>query len=177
MEAKKTVIDEIVTIFSLAVQKTLESSTRHTIKISSTIQTLPKVGLRPDLGCFVQFKGDYSGLVIMNFSGAAAMELYRSYMITMGLPEEELARDHTSKEVEDTIGELTNQILGRSVRMVESKYDLISHFGQPKALALASAITLIPDTEYVEHRRISFRIASERFYMELAMEQMEFEVR
>lgn len=167
-------IDAIIDIFSIAVKKTLDSSTGKTIKISETFQSIPKVVLRPDMGCFVQFTGDYNGLAVMNFTAEAAMMLYRSYMINMGLSADDLAKDCTSKEVEDTMGEMTNQIMGRAARMVEGKYDLSANFGQPKSLALNSAITLTPETEYMDNRRACFRVGTERFYLELAMEKSEF---
>ena len=146
----------------------------RTIKYSKTIQAVPKVRLKPEIGCFVLFNGDYNGLVVMNFSAEAAMDLYTSYMTSMGLPESELAKDFTSNEVVDTMGEMTNQIMGRSMRMVESKYDLSSFFGQPKALALNSALTLVPDLDFQDSRRISFSIGTNKFYMELALERVSF---
>jgi CheY-specific phosphatase CheX len=167
-------IDIVAKIFSQAVKKTLDKSTKKTIKYSKTIQSIPKVSLKPDIGCFVLFNGDYNGLVVMNFSSDAAMDLYTSYMTSMGLPESELAKSSTSNEVVDTIGEMTNQIMGRSVRMVENKYDLSSFFGQPKSLALSSAITLTPDLDYQDNRRISFSIGTNKFYMEVALEKTKF---
>lgn len=174
MNNDKATIDLVSEIFSEAVKKTLEKGTKKTVKYSNTIQSIPKVTLRPDVGCFVLFDGDYNGLVVMNFSGDAALDLYKSYMIAMGLPEGDLAKEYTSAEVVDTIGEMTNQIVGRAVRMVENKYDLTAYFGQPKALALHSAITLTPDLDYQDNRRIVFNMETNHFYMELALERTEF---
>ncbi len=167
-------IDVIANIFALAAKKTLEKSTKKKITYSSTFMAVPKVCLKPDVGSFVQFSGDYFGLVVMNFTAEAALDLYRSYMLTMGLPESELAKEATSSEVVDTIGELTNQIMGRAMQMVEAKYELTSYFGQPKALALNSAITLTPDLDYQDNRRVALNIATSRFQIELALEKIEF---
>jgi len=167
-------IDLVANIFSQATKKTLDKGTKKTIKYSKTILAIPKVSLKPEIGCFVLFNGDYNGLVVMNFSAAAAMDLYTSYMTSMGLPESELAKDYTSNEVVDTMGEMTNQIMGRSMSMVESKFDLSSFFGQPKSLSLTSAITLTPDLNYQDNRRISFAIGTHKFYMELALEKVKF---
>ena len=167
-------IDQVARLFCQGTKKTLDKSTGKVLKYSATLQDIPKVSLKPDVGCFVQFSGDYNGLVIMNFTGEAAMELYRSYMITMGMPESDLATDFTSTEVVDTIGEMTNQIMGRALRMVESNYDLTSYMGQPKAIALNSAIILTPESEFQVNRRITFSLESQRFYMELSLERTEF---
>jgi len=174
MPEEQQTIDVIANIFSQAIKKTLEKSTKKTIKFSKTFQIIPKVSLQPEVGCFVLFSGDYNGLVVMNFTDEAAMDLYKSYMLTMGLAESDLAKECTSNEVIDTMGEMTNQMMGRSMRMVESKYDLTSYCGQPKALALNNAITLAPELHYPDNRRVSFTIGNNRFHMELALEQTQF---
>lgn len=174
MGKKPVTVDIIASLFAQAVQKTLEKSTKKIIKYSKTFIAIPKVCLKPEVGSFVQFSGDYNGLVIINFSAAAALNLYKSYMTTMGLPESELVKESTSSEVVDTIGELTNQIMGRSMRNVENKYDLTSYFGQPKSLSLNSAITLSPDLNFSDNRRISFSVGTDRFHLEVAIEKMEF---
>lgn len=174
MPEQATTIDIVAGLFCQGAKKTLDKSTRKNIKYSNTIQSIPKVSLRPEIGCFVQFTGDYNGLVVMNFSADAAMELYRSYMVNMGLPESDLATEYTSSEVIDTMGEMTNQVMGRALRMVESKYDLVAAMGQPKAISLNSAITLTPDSEFQDNRRMVFSLETYRFGMELAMERTEF---
>ncbi len=174
MGTDHSTIDVIAEIFCEAAKKTLSKSTKKEIKYSQTIQIIPEVNLKPDIGCFVQFSGDYNGLVVFNFTADAAMELYRSYMAAMGMPENELARDFTSVEVVDTMGEMTNQVMGKAMQMVEAKYDLTSFFGQPKALALNSAITLTPGLDYQDNRRMVFNLETHRFYIELALEKTEF---
>ncbi len=174
MEKKLPTIDTISKVFCQAAKKTLEKATKQTIKFSNTIQAIPKISIKPEIGCFVLFNGDYSGLVVLNFTAGAAMELYRNYMLTMGLPETDLSKNFTSAEVVDTMGEITNQVMGRVMRMVESKFDLSSTIGQPKSLALNNAITLTPELRYSDNRRLSFTIGTERFSVELSMEQTQF---
>jgi hypothetical protein len=130
--------------------------------------------MKPEIGCFVPFTGDYNGLVVMNFSAAAAMLLYKNYMMSMGLPEEELASEYTHIEVPDSIGEMVNQIMGKITKLTEDSFGLTAHCGQPKALVLSSSIILTIDTDYRENRRLSFSINNEKFYFELAMESAEF---
>jgi len=174
MTDQPATIDVLADIFCQAAKKTLEKSTGKAIRYSRTIQVIPDVGLKPDIGCFVQFSGDYGGLAIFNFSAPAAMELYRSYMLAMGLPENELAGEFTSAEVVDTIGEMTNQIMGKAMQMVESRFELTSYIGQPKALALNTAITLTPDLDYKDSRRLVFSLETYRFYMEMSLERTQF---
>ena len=167
-------IDKISKIFLTTAQKTLEASTGQEVSFSNTIQKIPKVSMKPDLTCFVQFDGDYIGLVILNFSAEAAFEVYKKYMLMMGMPKEELANSISSPEVADTIGELTNQLMGQLIRDVEEQFDLNAVIGQPKALTLNSAITLVIDAYYAENRRLSLKIGNYSFRIEIAMEHTEF---
>ncbi|MFT2520752.1 DUF3334 family protein, partial [Escherichia coli] len=74
-------------------------ATQCQIQYSGMVQRINKTSLKPDIGCFVLVDGGFSGLVIINFSAAAAMELYRSYMLSMGMGEEDLASSYTSDDV------------------------------------------------------------------------------
>lgn len=167
-------IDALTAIALQAVKKVIETNTKLPVKASSTVQRVPKVSMRPEIGCFVPFTGDYNGLVVMNFSAGAAMLLYRSYMMAMGLPEDELAKEYTNVEVPDSIGEMVNQIMGKVTKLTEDSFGLSTYCSQPKALALNSAIILTIDTDYRENRRLSFSINNEKFYFELAMETADF---
>jgi len=179
-------IDQVALAFCLATKNTLEKGIGKVVTYVKTIQSIPRVSIRPDIGCFVQYSGDYNGLVALTFSEMSALYLYRNYMITMGLPPEELVNDATSAEVVDTIGEITNQIMGRAMRMVEAKYDLNAYFGQPKALSLSNGISLVPEAStsntmmadqdsIFDNRRIVFKLEDgSRFYLEIAMERIEF---
>ncbi|MCP3944759.1 MAG: DUF3334 family protein [Desulfobacteraceae bacterium] len=167
-------IDEISKIFLTTTQKTLETSTNQEVTYSTTIQKISKVSMKPDLTCFVQFDGDYIGLVVLNFSAAAAYEIYEKYMLAMGIPKKELTTSNTSPEITDSIGEITNQLMGQVVKDVGDAFDLNAIFGQPKALTLNSAITLVIDADYAENRRLSFKIGNYSFRIEIAMEHTEF---
>lgn len=167
-------VDLIAAILSEAVTYVLELSTRKTITHAETLQTIPKLIMRPDISCFVQLSGDFSGLIVFNFNDRTAVKLYQSYMISMGIPEEDLVKDFTSNEVTDSIGEIFNQVVGEFTRLIEAEFGLSILWGQPKVLALTSAITLTIDADYHENRRIAFSIDNDRFQAEVALEQTQF---
>ncbi|NOX24928.1 MAG: DUF3334 family protein [Deltaproteobacteria bacterium] len=175
-------VDLIVPILCQATRETLEQCTGREIVFSPTIQKIPKISIRPDLGGFVEIFGDYNGLVVMNFSAEAALAIYHYYMMNMGIPENDLASHASSVEVADSIGELINQIMGHSQQLVETSYNLNAHSGQPKALTLNRAISLTPELSIgnagssasIDNRRISFQMEQLHFYMEIAMERTEF---
>ncbi len=169
-----TSIDEVSKIFLISAKDTLEKSTQQEVTYSSSIQKVPKVSMKPDLTCFVQFNGDYNGLIVLNFSANAAFEIYKQYNLAMGMPKDELAIDYHSMDVTDTIGEITNQVMGNFIKEFDDTYELNAKFGQPKALTLTSSITLVIDADYGEHRRLSFKIGNYSFRVEIAMEHTEF---
>lgn len=155
----------------------LDSATGKDIVYAKTIQKVPLIHLRPDIGCFVLFSGDYSGLMIMNFTAESAMAIYRNQMLQMGIPEEELAIDYTADEVVDSIGEIINQIIGAVRRRIEDQYDLVATNTQPKAIALTTSIILTIDAPEVEKdlcRKLSFKIEGQPFHIEVSMEKTEF---
>lgn len=167
----------VATVFGEAVKEVIETSTGTSISYAPTIQDVPAISLKPDLGCFVQFSGDYSGLFIMNLSGRAAFELYEKAMTFMGLPKEELEDDYNSEDVVSSIGEMINQVIGRAKQKIEQKYGLATHNNQPKAITISSAITLSVATmlDKPKCRRISFRTEKNHpFYVEMNLEQTEF---
>ncbi len=175
-------IDLIVPLLCQAAKDTLEKCTGREVNFSPTIQKIPKISIRPDLGGFVEIFGDYNGLAVMNFPDEVAFTIYRYYMLNMGMPEEDLATNATSVEVADSIGELMNQILGQTQQMVEINYELSAHSGQPKALTLNHAISLIPELSIgssdsatvIDNRRIVLQMDQLRFYIEIALERTEF---
>lgn len=177
IKASETV-NAVAHLFCEATKEVLEASTGNEVTFSDTMQMIPGIHLRPDIGCFVLFSGDYSGLMIMNFSGGAALEIYRSSMLRMGLPEEDLSGEFTSDEVVNSIGELINQTIGTVRRRIEEQYHLVAHNTQPKAIALNSAIILNIDSADPSSqelcRRLSFKINGESFHIELSLERSEF---
>ena len=93
-----------------SVTRVLNVATQTKIHYSGMVQRITKIGLKPDIGCFVLFDGGFTGLVVLNFAGDAALEIYERYMLNMGMPKSELAGSHTSDEVANILGELMNQI-------------------------------------------------------------------
>ncbi len=175
MQNHDSTLDIVTDILCKAIKHVLETSTKKNIKYANTFQQIPRVSIKPDVGCFVQFSGDYNGLAVFNFSKEAAVLLYKSYMMAMGIPENELANEFTSNEVSDSIGELTNQIMGLLMRSVEDRFSLASFCGQPKALSLVRPITLVLDSDFKDNnRRAVFHVENFRFHIEIAMEQTEF---
>ncbi len=86
--------EDILRSLCNSVTKVLSFATQSNIHYSGMVQRITKTCLKPDIGCFVLFDGGFSGLVVTNFSAAAAMELYESYMLSMGMAKDELASTH-----------------------------------------------------------------------------------
>ena len=141
------------------------------------VQRISRTCLKPDIGCFVLFDGGFSGLVVINFSAAAAMELYENYMTQMGMAREELATRHTADDVGNVMGELMNQMVGDFTGKIARELQTHITQNQPKMLALNKQVMLSVDTnlDQPESRRVTFFTARNNiFYLELAIDRTEF---
>jgi chemotaxis protein CheY-P-specific phosphatase CheC len=164
-------------LHNAAVSKVLTAATKSQIHYSGMAQRITKTCLKPDIGCFVLFDGGFSGLVVINFSAQAAMELYESYMLDMGMAKEGLASSHTSDEVSDVMGELMNQIVGDFTGKVERELQTHITQNQPRMLVLNKQVMLSVDTnlDNPEARRVTFFTGRHNiFYLELATDRTEF---
>ena len=160
-----------------SVTSVLSEATHHEINYSPMVQRISKTCLRPDIGCFVLFDGAFSGLVVINFTAAAALEVYQNYLVNMGIPKEELATLHTSDEVGNVMGELMNQILGDFTSKVSQELHTSINQSQPKMLTLNKQVLISVDTnlDRPQARRVYFYTEKNNiFYMELAMDKTEF---
>ncbi|WP_159739729.1 DUF3334 family protein [Vibrio atypicus] len=169
--------EDILLKLCQSVSGVLTSATSSQINYSAMVQKITKTSLKPDFGCFVLFDGGFSGLVVINFTAKAALEVYTNYMRNMGMPEEELAVLHTSDEVADVLGELMNQLVGDFTNQVRK--DLQTHItqNQPKMLTLNKQVILSVDTnlDRPQARRVTFSTEKGNiFYLELAMDKTEF---
>jgi chemotaxis protein CheY-P-specific phosphatase CheC len=169
--------DEILLILCKSVTKVLSGATGKTVTYSPVVQRITKTSLKPDIGCFVLFDGVFSGIVIMNFTGESAMEIYNTYMLNMGMPESELATLHSSDEVGNTLGELTNQIVGEFTAAIEHELLISVNQSQPKMLAINRevALSINANLDNPQGRKVAFKTAGNNtFFIEMAMDKTTF---
>jgi chemotaxis protein CheY-P-specific phosphatase CheC len=159
-----------------SVTKVLTLATNSNIHYSAMVQRINKTCLKPDIGCFVLFDGGFSGIVIINFSAQAAMELYERYMKNMGLTDG-LATSFTSDEVSNVMGELMNQIVGDFTGKIGRELQTHITQNQPKMLVINKQVILSVDAnlDQPESRRVTLYTESNNiFYLEMAMDHTEF---
>lgn len=176
-KSKTTSTDDVLLVLCNSMKSVLSNATGRQINYSSMVQKINKTCLKPDIGCFVLFDGGFSGLVILNFSAAAAMELYTTYMTNMGLSVEDLAISHTADDVSDVMGELMNQAVGDFTSVIGHELHTSINQNQPKMLTINKQVVLSIDTnlDRPQARRVSFTTAKNNiFYLELAMDKTEF---
>lgn len=174
---KVVTTEDILLKLCQSVSGVLTSATSSQVSYSAMVQKINKTSLKPDFGCFVLFDGGFSGLVVINFTAKAALEIYTNYMRNMGMPEEELAISHTSDEVADVLGELMNQLVGDFTNKIRKELQTNITQNQPKMLALNKQVILQVDTnlDRPQARRVTFSTANNNiFYLELAMDKTEF---
>ena len=169
--------EDILTSLCNSVTKVLNMATHGEITYSGMVQRIQKTSLKPDIGCFVLFDGGFSGLVILNFTAPAAMELYQNYLLNMGMAKDDLATSHTSDEVANVMGELMNQVLGDFTSKVRRELQTHITQNQPKMLVLNKQVVLSVDAnlDHPEARRVTFYTSRNNiFYLELAIDRTEF---
>ena len=169
--------EDLLSSLCNSVTRVLNVATQSKVNYSGMVQRITKVGLKPDIGCFVLFDGGFTGLVVLNFAADTAMEIYERYMLHMGMPKSELASSHTSDEVANILGELMNQIVGDFTGKIRRELQTNITQNQPKMLVLNKQIVLSVDTplDRPEMRRVSFFTEkSNIFYLELAIDRTEF---
>lgn len=169
--------EDIFRILISSVQSVLSSAISDEITHSPMVQEIEKTCLKPDIGCFVLFSGDFTGLVVLNFSEDAAMEIYKKYMVGMGMPEEELTSSYTADEVANSLGELMNQCIGRFRVNLEKETSIFVCQNQPKMLVITEAVEIAIEAsiEKPQLRKISFKTAhGNRFYMEVSLGKIKF---
>ena len=169
--------EDLLTSLCNSVIRVLNVATQSKVHYSAMVQRITKIGLKPDIGCFVLFDGGFSGLVVLNFDGDTALEIYEKYMLTMGMPKSELATSFTSDEVANILGELMNQIVGDFTGKVRRELQTNITQNQPKMLVLTKQVMLSVDTplDRPELRRVSFFTEKNNiFYLELAIDRTEF---
>ncbi|SDH05485.1 DUF3334 family protein [Propionivibrio dicarboxylicus] len=169
--------EDVLVSLCNSVTKVLSMASRSEIRYSAMVQRISKTCLKPDIGCFVLFDGGFSGLVILNFSSQAAMELYSKYMLSMGMAKEDLAASFTSDEVGNVMGELMNQIVGDFTGKIGRELQTHITQNQPKMLAINKQVMLSVDAnlDQAESRRVTFYTGGNNiFYLELAIDRTEF---
>ncbi len=171
--------EEILLILCKAVQKVLSKASAQGILFSPFVQKINKTCLKPDIGCFTIFEGGLSGLLVMNFSKEAALDIYRSYMSNMGIPEDELSILHTSDDVANVLGELMNQTMGHFQTDLRHELHVTIKQNQPKMLVVSKDISISIDAqiEDPQYRRVSFETEKHKpFFLELGIEKTQFEL-
>jgi chemotaxis protein CheY-P-specific phosphatase CheC len=174
---KPITTEDILLMLCRSVSQVISTATNTKVGYSPMVQRITRTCLRPDIGCFVLFDGGFSGLVIINFSGESAMEIYRAYMKSMGMPDSELATRHTSDEVGNMLGELMNQIVGDFTSKVGHELLVSINQNQPKMLTINKEVMVSIDTnlDRPQSRRVAFTTANHHmFYLELAMDKTDF---
>lgn len=169
--------NDVLTSLCNSVSRVLNVATQCKVQYAAMVQRIQKTYLKPDIGCFVLFDGGFSGLVIINFSAAAAMELYRGYLLNMGMSESDLASAHTADEVSNVMGELMNQVVGDFTGKVRRELQTHITQSQPKMLVLSKQVQLNVDAnlDNQDARRVTFQTANNNiFYLEMAIDHTEF---
>jgi len=169
--------EDVLKILCNSVQRVIGLSTQTEVVSPLIAQKLTGICLNPEIACFVVVEGGFSGIAVLNFSSEAAMEIYRKYMLSMGMPEDELSTQHTSDDVADSLGELINQILGDFRMNLENELGITIHQNVPKMITLNETIVISRASSVTipEYRRVAFFTEKHKpFYLQISLEDTNF---
>jgi CheY-specific phosphatase CheX len=167
---------DFVKLFSRSIKSLIGNSTGISLHVAKSAIRISGIQMLGDISTFVAFKGDYSGIMILNFEGNAALELVGGYLTTLGLGEEDIPKHFANDDVRNNIGEMTNQLIGRCRTSVEEAYDLSAKANIPAVVPITVPIALgmmTTEANRLDCVRVSFTTPKRnRFYMELGLEPM-----
>ena len=170
----ETSILEIAGVFGSAIKNVIERSCHLKISIAKTAQFIPTIQLSEDIGTFVSFSGNYNGLMVLNFTGEAALELVTASLKVMGMPEEDIPTHYMADDVRGSLGELVNHIIGKARTDIQQEYELIAHATIPAVVPITTPIGLyFKASTAATHPcvRLSLRTpGNHRLHMELTIE-------
>lgn len=174
MKLSKTSTLDFVRLFAKSTKDLIQNSTGKPIQVAKTVMRVSGIQINNEIGAFVAFRGDYSGIMIMNFESEAALEIVSDTLLRMGFPEEEIPKHHGSDEVRSNIGELVNQIVGKCRSLVQDSFDLTARANIPAVVPISVPIALTmvaKEPAEMECVRVAFTTSKRnKFYMELALE-------
>lgn len=177
MNSSDSTILSISALFAKAVQEVIQNFCQLEVVIGQNAQFLSTIQISEDLGAFVSFHGNYSGLMVMNFEGDAALELVVSSMRAMGMPDDEIPTHYMADDVRNSIGELVNHIIGSVRAKIQDEYDLSAQATIPAVIPVSIPIGLFFKSTVGEGQscvRLVFRTpGNHRFHLELTIETSE----
>jgi CheY-specific phosphatase CheX len=176
-KSKALTTEDVLITLCQSVTGILTKASGNHISYSAMVQKISRTCLRPDIGCFVLFDGGFNGIVVTNFSSAAALEIYQDYMRNMGMPENEIAKSHLSDDVGDVLGELMNQVVGNFTLKVREELQTTITQSQPKMMVLNKLVQISIESTMnkPQIRRVTFTTKNNHiFYLEFSMDKTEF---
>jgi len=178
MNAEESSIFAVSSLFAKAVREVLKNFCQLNVVVGKNAQFLSTIQISEDIGAFVSFNGNYSGLMVMNFEGEAALEIVSSSMKAMGMPEDEIPSHYMADDVRSSIGEFVNNIIGNARAKIQEEYDLSATATIPAVLPIATPIGLFFKSSITKGHdcvRLVFRTpGNHRFHLELTMESSQF---
>jgi hypothetical protein len=140
-----------------SVTRVLSVATQSQVHYSGMVQRISKPASSPTLAalcCSMAASRAWSSSTF----GLAAMELYQSYLLSMGMSKEDLVSSYTSDEVSNVMGELMNQVVGDFTGKIRRELQTHITQNQPKMLVLNKQVMLSVDAnlDNPEARRVTF---------------------
>ena len=172
------ITNQLIRLLTEAVTDVLNVYLDSQISISPTVQKMKNIRLRPEISSFLLVYGNYTILIVFNFTGKAAEYLYARTTTLFRAEKDSYRKHYTSEEVINFISEVVNQIGGQLRHKVERHFHKVAQNSQPKAFVVTSEIRLSLKTSLLHKYqcwKLTFRDNKHNpFYIELSFNPDEF---
>ncbi len=111
--------------------------------VAPTFTIVKAAETRHKVTSLLDFTGAINGFVILNYPSEAALDVVSSFLQGMGMSKEDCPK-FVGEDAANTLGEITNQVLGGFRRNLEKTYGMKSMSGTPITMIMNTMFNLAP---------------------------------
>ncbi len=143
-------------------------------EISPNFQLLDSVQTRHRISTLLDFTGSINGIVIINYTEDAAVNVVSAFLQGMGMGEDDCPKG-LGEELINVLGEIMNQVLGAFRRNLSKEYGLSTTSGTPVTMIPSVMLNVTPvettQRSFVYVRAQISTPSSVSFYVEFCVQK------
>lgn len=165
----------ITNIFCRAYIEVLTKLNRqHQFVISPTFQVIQSIETRHRVSSIIDFTGGINGILIINYSSEAAMDVVGNFLQGMGMAPEDCPKG-LGEEMLNILGEITNQVVGNFRKNLFKEFGLHTTSGTPVTMIPNLMLSVMPAaSQHSDATSIRAQIttpAGHPFFIELCVQK------
>ncbi len=153
--------------------KKMGSKLGEKFSVAPTFTIVKAAETRHKVTSLLDFTGAINGFVILNYSSDAALDVVSVFLQGMGMSKEDCPK-FVGEDAANTLGEITNQVLGGFRRNLEKTYGMKSSSGTPITMIMNTMFNLAPVDHGIKHVYVRVQIntpSANAVYVEFCMQE------